>query len=113
MRKKWGHANSFILSVDCKDLRGINFKSYINCLEEIHGKFVLHKAAKDGDLDLVKYLHQNGANLTAKNNQGKFFTYVAKTCPNSKFLTIELVSKELNHLAAILHVYAGGLNFMK
>ena len=27
--------------------------------------------------------------------------------------TLELVSKELNHLAAILHVYAGGLNFMK
>ena len=26
---------------------------------------------------------------------------------------LELVSKELNHLAAILHVYAGGLNFMK
>ena len=26
---------------------------------------------------------------------------------------IELVSKELNHLAAILHVYAGGLIFMK
>ena len=24
-----------------------------------------------------------------------------------------LESKELNHLAAILHVYAGGLNFMK
>ena len=24
---------------------------------------------------------------------------------------LELVSKELNHLAAILHVYAGGLNF--
>ena len=28
-------------------------------------------------------------------------------------LTVELVSKELNHLAAILHVYAGGLIFMK
>ena len=27
--------------------------------------------------------------------------------------SLELVSKELNHLAAILHVYAGGLNFMK
>ena len=27
--------------------------------------------------------------------------------------TLKLVSKELNHLAAILHVYAGGLNFMK
>ena len=26
---------------------------------------------------------------------------------------VELVSKELNHLVAILHVYAGGLNFMK
>ena len=26
---------------------------------------------------------------------------------------LELVSKELNHLAAILLVYAGGLNFMK
>jgi len=33
------------------------------------------------------------------------------TSKNAKFL--ELVSKELNHLAAILHVYAGGLNFMK
>ena len=28
-------------------------------------------------------------------------------------IILELVSKELNHLAAILHVYAGGLNFMK
>ena len=28
-------------------------------------------------------------------------------------LWVELVSKELNHLAAILHVYARGLNFMK
>ena len=27
--------------------------------------------------------------------------------------TLELVSKELNHLATILHVYAGDLNFMK
>ena len=26
---------------------------------------------------------------------------------------LELVSKELNQLAAILHVYAGGLIFMK
>ena len=27
-------------------------------------------------------------------------------------VSLELVSKDLNHLAAILHVYAGGLNFM-
>ena len=26
---------------------------------------------------------------------------------------LELVSEELNHLSAILHVYARGLNFMK
>ena len=26
---------------------------------------------------------------------------------------VELLSKELNYLVAILHVYAGGLNFMK
>ena len=34
---------------------------------------------------------------------------------HSKFakLDVELVSKESNHLSAILHVYAGGLNFMK
>ena len=29
------------------------------------------------------------------------------------YAILELVSKELNHLAAILHVYAGGLIFMK
>ena len=28
-------------------------------------------------------------------------------------LEVELVSKELNHLAAILHVYSEGWNFMK
>ena len=31
---------------------------------------------------------------------------------SKEFLRVR-VSKELNHLAAILHVYAGGLNFMK
>ena len=30
-----------------------------------------------------------------------------------KVFPLELVSKELNHLAAILHVYVGGLIFMK
>ena len=35
-----------------------------------------------------------------------------KMCQLYEFC-IELVSKELNHLAAILHAYAGGLNFMK
>jgi len=31
----------------------------------------------------------------------------------SEGVQIELVSEELNHLAAILYVYAGGLIFMK
>ena len=30
----------------------------------------------------------------------------------SNLIALELVSKELNHLAAILHVYARGLNFI-
>ena len=29
----------------------------------------------------------------------------------TKPVLLELVSKELNHLAAILHVYAGGVDF--
>ena len=29
------------------------------------------------------------------------------------YILTQKVSKELNHLAAILHVYAGGVNFMK
>ena len=33
--------------------------------------------------------------------------------PNQICFSLELVSKELNHLEAILHVYAGGLNFMQ
>ena len=81
----------FILSVDCKDLRRINFQSYVNCLEEIHGKFVLHKAASDGDLDLVKYLHQNGANLTAKNNQGS--TPILLAAINDHFLVVKYLHK--------------------
>ena len=41
---------------------------------------------------------------------------VTSTSPRATFTVqtcLELVSKELNHLAAILHVYVGGLNFMK
>ena len=34
-------------------------------------------------------------------------------CEFELYIHLELVSKELNHFAAILHVYAGGLNFMK
>ena len=36
-----------------------------------------------------------------------------RACVESYEGYLELVSKELNHLVAILHVYAGELNFMK
>ena len=39
-------------------------------------------------------------------------SWIALNMHNRGF-RIELVSKEVNHLAAILHVYAGGFNFMK
>ena len=45
--------------------------------------------------------------FSKKNAHNEVLTYVF----NANGL--ELVSKELNHLAAILHVYAGGSNFMK
>ena len=41
------------------------------------------------------------------------FDHSCWTCRFILGACLELVSKELNHLVAILHVYAGGLNFMK
>ena len=43
----------------------------------------------------------------------KFYTKIQRLFSWADECTLELVSKELNHLAAILHVYAGGLNFIK
>jgi len=44
---------------------------------------------------------------------GDFLNWYVETKIKAIASYLELVSKELNHLAAILHVYAGGLNFMK
>ena len=49
--------------------------------------------------------------LSEKQEDSKILEELLKNSIAVSFL--ELVSKELNHLAAILHVYAGGLNFMK
>ena len=40
------------------------------------------------------------------------FAYLLLSCNSNQSFFLELVSKESNHLAAILHFYAGGLNFM-
>ena len=45
--------------------------------------------------------------------KGNFISDVNLGWCHENLCTVELVSKELNHFAAILHVYAGGLNFMK
>ena len=45
--------------------------------------------------------------LKTYRRSGTFITNISCSGCN-----LELVSKELNHLAAILHVYAGGLIFM-
>ena len=42
-----------------------------------------------------------------------YWSMLEPLCSSGFSSKVELVSRELNHLAAILHVYAGGLNFMK
>ena len=39
--------------------------------------------------------------------------WIEEINPALNVVQVELVSKELHHMAAILHVYAKGLNFMK
>ena len=50
---------------------------------------------------------------THKEYKDRIFFFISGATAMKNATTLELVSKELNHLAAILHVYAGGLNFMK
>ena len=39
-------------------------------MTDSYGQYVLHQAAREGNLNLVKHLHQHGANLNAKNTDG-------------------------------------------
>ena len=57
------------------------------------------------------HLIPNKLQTLGKRKEGKQAGKLQRNSPQGCLL--ELVSKELNHLAAILHVYAGGLNFMK
>ena len=36
-------------------------------MTDSYGQYVLHQAARNGNLNLVKHLHQHGANINAKN----------------------------------------------
>ena len=72
---------------------------------------------------LVEFCRENHAHINNKEkditpqDQAKFNEALKHLATMERTrleeVRLELVSKELNHLAAILHVYAGGLNFMK
>ena len=51
--------------------------------------------------------------LARKESENLVKVYESKMFDLDNEKKVELVSKELNHLVAILHVYAGGLIFMK
>ena len=61
--------------------------------------------------DTALTIFQAGLCVKPTNNGPKLVEFIA-VCFGIA-LALELVSKELNHLAAILQVYAGGLNFIK
>ena len=59
-------------------------------------------------------LHFSTIHIILQSHHSKVQKYQqGKMCLQFFEVQLELVSRELNHLAAILHVYAGGLNFMK
>ena len=68
-----------------------------------------------GHHNWVKFINRNVISIMILPNcVWAFEVWMALNSNSTKIpLSLELVSKELNHLAAILHVYAGGLNFMK
>jgi len=59
--------NSSTSAADCEEQDGLDFDRYINCMTDSYGQYVLHQAARNGNLNLVKHLHQHGANINAKN----------------------------------------------
>ena len=61
-------------------------------------------------LDICYFRQLYGGGSVLKSGVS-FLNSIGSLCKVS--LELELVSKELNHLAAILHVYAGGLKIMK
>ena len=70
------------------------------------GKIYGGDFAKFCDLRIYELYHQSGYHRNG---------YYGSHLTSLQILegNVELVSKELNHLAAILHVYAEGLIFMK
>ena len=78
-----------------------DIKEYIK-QEKYGDAFRIFDELLNGDTTTTSSYYSNVTGFTW------YFNYLLKDGPK-----VELVSKELNHLAAILHVYAGGLNFTK
>ena len=41
------------------------------CMKDYYGEFVVHQAAMEGKLKLIKYLHQQGIKLNLKDREGQ------------------------------------------
>ena len=53
----------FLFIADCEEMEGLDFARYITCMTDSYGQYVLHQAARQGNLDLVKHLHRKGKDL--------------------------------------------------
>ena len=53
----WNKLFHLTISVGCEEIRGIDMKRYSNCLEEIHGNFVLHKGQiiSEGNCGVINF----------------------------------------------------------
>ena len=45
--------------------------TYAKCMKDIHGEFVVHQAAIEGNLKLVQYLHGQGIKMNIKDKHGQ------------------------------------------
>ena len=45
--------------------------TYAKCMKDYYGEYILHEAAIEGKLELIKYLHKNGAFLNKKDQDGE------------------------------------------
>ena len=49
-------------TAECEEQIGLNYTNYISCMSNSYGQYVLHQAARQGNLELIKHLHQRGKN---------------------------------------------------
>ncbi|XP_058809038.1 putative ankyrin repeat protein RF_0381 [Phymastichus coffea] len=87
--------------------RGVNIKILLNeCTDS--GETVLHHAVLSNNVKLIKLLLEYGANINAKNRDGKSPLYFAVECSNTKILNFLLengarVNDKMNHGFTALH----------